>query len=337
MSPRPAAVLRRAPRARTRDPAEKRARAMAAARRLFVERGYAATTTADVAREAGVSEGILFHHFGSKEGLLAAVAGEYGRGLAAAMFEAAPLGPTPALGGGDAAPRLRLRARAGHPRPAARAHGGSQQPPDGAPGEPARRSCGALARAFADWSGRGLLRARWTPQIAAELLFALVEAALTECFVHGDGEREEDYLRETVRCVEGALAPLPDSSTPPEERSPSMSRPFPDDPFLRGNYAPWPMEGEIQDLVVVGEIPRELAGHATIRNGPNPQFAPRGRYHWFDGDGMIHAFRLRDGQASYRNRWVRTARFQLERAAGEALFGGLASMGSSATRASAPA
>ena len=74
-----------------------------------------------------------------------------------------------------------------------------------------------------------------------------------------------------------------------------MSKPFPtDDPFLKDNYAPWPLEGDVHDLVVEGEIPRELAG-SYFRNGPNPQFAPRGRYHWFDGDGMIHAFRIRDG------------------------------------------
>ena len=54
-----------------------------------------------------------------------------------------------------------------------------------------------------------------------------------------------------------------------------MSRPFPtDDPFLNGNYAPWPLEGDVHDLVVEGEIPRELAG-TYFRNGPNPQFAPR--------------------------------------------------------------
>ncbi|MBI3302120.1 MAG: carotenoid oxygenase family protein [Deltaproteobacteria bacterium] len=104
-----------------------------------------------------------------------------------------------------------------------------------------------------------------------------------------------------------------------------MSRPFPDDPFLRDNYGPWPMEGEIHDLVVEGEIPRELNG-TLYRNGPNPQFAPRGCYHWFDGDGMIHAFTIRDGKARYRNRWVRTERFKLEREAGEALFGGLNDM-----------
>jgi len=102
-----------------------------------------------------------------------------------------------------------------------------------------------------------------------------------------------------------------------------MSRSFPNDPFLRGNYAPWPMEGEVHDLVVEGEIPRALNG-TLYRNGANPQFAPRGRYHWFDGDGMIHAFAIREGKAHYRNRWVRTQRFQMEREAGEALWGGLA-------------
>ena len=54
-----------------------------------------------------------------------------------------------------------------------------------------------------------------------------------------------------------------------------MSRPFRDDPFLRGNYAPWPMEGEIHDLAVRGEIPRSLNG-TLYRNGSNPQYAPRG-------------------------------------------------------------
>ena len=106
-----------------------------------------------------------------------------------------------------------------------------------------------------------------------------------------------------------------------------MSRSLPENPFLMGGYAPWPMEGEICDLIVEGEIPAELSG-ALYRNGPNPQFAPRGNYHWFDGDGMIHAFFFRDGKVDYKNRWVRTGRFEQERAAGEALFAGLASPGS---------
>jgi carotenoid cleavage dioxygenase-like enzyme len=113
-----------------------------------------------------------------------------------------------------------------------------------------------------------------------------------------------------------------------------MSRPFSDDPFLRGNYAPFPLEGEIHDCVIEGEVPRELDG-TLYRNGPNPQYVPRGRYHWFDGDGMIHAFAIHDGRVAYRNRWVRTARFSLERAAGEGLFGGLADMAKTDPRAAA--
>src|SRR5258706_4293810 len=70
---------------RRRDPEAKRARLMASARELFAERGYAATTTADVARHAGVSEGIVFHQFGSKARLLEAVAAGYRRGVGQAM------------------------------------------------------------------------------------------------------------------------------------------------------------------------------------------------------------------------------------------------------------
>lgn len=99
-----------------------------------------------------------------------------------------------------------------------------------------------------------------------------------------------------------------------------MSRPFPTDhPFLTGPWEPWPMEGEIRDAVVEGEIPRGLRG-TLYRNGPNQQFAPRDRYHPFGGDGMIHAFAIEDGKCHYRNRWVRTPKFEAERQAGESLF-----------------
>ena len=106
-----------------------------------------------------------------------------------------------------------------------------------------------------------------------------------------------------------------------------MSEPMPKNPFLSGVWEPWPMEGEIIDLAVTGEVPRELYG-ALYRNGPNPQFAPRGGYHPFSGDGMIHAFSVRDGKVDYRNRFVRTPRFNAERAAGQALWSSF--MGNSA-------
>jgi len=92
--------------------------------------------------------------------------------------------------------------------------------------------------------------------------------------------------------------------------------------FLQGNFAPWRMEGVAEDLEVTGRIPHELAG-TYYRNGPNPAFEPPGRYHWFDGDGMIHAIALGDGRAHYRNRYVSSAGLKEERGAGRGLFSGL--------------
>lgn len=101
-----------------------------------------------------------------------------------------------------------------------------------------------------------------------------------------------------------------------------MAKPYPDQPFLRGRYAPWTFEGEIHDCIVEGEIPEALRG-SYYRNGANPQFAPRGAYHAFDGDGMIHGFQIDEGRCRYWNRWVRTERFELERRLGRSAFGGM--------------
>ncbi|MGD0142477.1 MAG: carotenoid oxygenase family protein [Rhizomicrobium sp.] len=100
-----------------------------------------------------------------------------------------------------------------------------------------------------------------------------------------------------------------------------MNAPARINPYLSGNFAPIATEDDFADLPLTGALPRELAG-TYYRTGPNPQFPPRDdHYHWFAGDGMIHAFRVADGKISYRNRWVRTPKWELEHAAGQALFG----------------
>jgi carotenoid cleavage dioxygenase len=48
-----------------------------------------------------------------------------------------------------------------------------------------------------------------------------------------------------------------------------------------------------------------------------------GRYHPFDGDGMVHVISFKNGQADYRNRFVRTRGFEAEQEAGQSLWGGL--------------
>src|SRR5918993_1373164 len=60
-------------RTKTDQTAETRSALIGAARRLFTERGYAATPTEEVVRGAGASRGALYHHFRDKEELFRAV------------------------------------------------------------------------------------------------------------------------------------------------------------------------------------------------------------------------------------------------------------------------
>lgn len=61
-----------------RPPGPAKARILDAAQRLFAERGVGETPTVMITKEAGVAEGSLFYHFGSKAGLLAALLDERG-------------------------------------------------------------------------------------------------------------------------------------------------------------------------------------------------------------------------------------------------------------------
>ncbi len=91
--------------------------------------------------------------------------------------------------------------------------------------------------------------------------------------------------------------------------------------FFTGNYAALTEEHDIAALPIEGQLPAGLSG-SLYRVGPNPQYAPRDNsYHWFSGDGMVHAFHIHAGKVAYSNRWARTPKWQLEHAAGRALFG----------------
>lgn len=93
-------------------------------------------------------------------------------------------------------------------------------------------------------------------------------------------------------------------------------------PFMSGPFTPNHVEVNATQLEVIGEIPERLDG-VYLRNTQNPVHQPRGTYHPFDGDGMLHLLSFRRGRLEYRNRFVRTKGFVEEQAAGRALYAGL--------------
>src|SRR5262245_27227253 len=109
---------------------------------------------------------------------------------------------------------------------------------------------------------------------------------------------------------DGILRPMHDISSPVAAKILS---------YGKGVFAGVADERNDADLPVEGELPPELYG-MFARNSPNPRFPPRGRYHWFDGDGMVHAVYFEDGRARYCNRYVQTRGLAIEEAAGTALW-----------------
>ncbi len=100
--------------------------------------------------------------------------------------------------------------------------------------------------------------------------------------------------------------------------------PKPDDhPYRTGAWQPQFVEYDADECdVVEGELPADLDG-VYLRNTENPVLPAIGRYHPFDGDGMLHAIRFANGRASYRNRFIRTAGLAAELEAGAPLWAGI--------------
>jgi len=69
-----------------------RGRLIATARRLFAEKGFAATSTEEILSEAAVSRGALYHHFASKTDLFQATFEAVEDELTARVLDAATIG-----------------------------------------------------------------------------------------------------------------------------------------------------------------------------------------------------------------------------------------------------
>lgn len=106
-------------------------------------------------------------------------------------------------------------------------------------------------------------------------------------------------------------------------RLPDRLPPDDDHPYRTGAWRPNFVEYDADELdVLEGTIPAELDG-VYLRNTENPVLPSIGRYHPFDGDGMVHAIRFERGAARYRNRFVRTKGLAAELEAGAPQWAGI--------------
>ena len=74
---------------RTRkEPEQRKQEIFAAAVQLFMEKGYAATTVADITKAAGVAKGTFFYYFATKDVLLEAIGRRWAEAFARRYEEA---------------------------------------------------------------------------------------------------------------------------------------------------------------------------------------------------------------------------------------------------------
>jgi carotenoid cleavage dioxygenase len=118
--------------------------------------------------------------------------------------------------------------------------------------------------------------------------------------------------------IAGAPAAWPRSTAPATSSTPTG--------LLFDNPLRTPLRGyHGQDVAcdavhIEGKLPVDLRG-VFYRNGPGLFERGGQRYkHWFDGDGLVHAWRFTDRGVSHRARFVQTAKFKAEQEADEFLF-----------------
>src|SRR5690625_325621 len=109
--------------------------------------------------------------------------------------------------------------------------------------------------------------------------------------------------------------PIPEPEVWPQIRFPEPLHPF---------DAPVRVEADIHGLECTqGEVPEHLDGtfFKVVCDRQYPKFVDEGPLGSFNDDGMALKFRFEKGRVDYKSRYIKTPRFQAERAAGRSLFG----------------
>ena len=88
-----------------------------------------------------------------------------------------------------------------------------------------------------------------------------------------------------------------------------------------GFFAPMRFEAQVDDCVVEGELPAGLRG-TFYRSCADRRFPPLYPHDTpYNSDGAVDRFHFYDGNVDFRSRYVKTVRYQAERAAHKPLFG----------------
>jgi carotenoid cleavage dioxygenase len=92
-------------------------------------------------------------------------------------------------------------------------------------------------------------------------------------------------------------------------------------PTKVGYFQPERFEADIYDCEVQGQVPKDLNG-AFIRLGGEFLYPPLFKDDApLNSDGYLSMFRFRNGVVDYKGRWVKTHRYQAQRAANRQLYG----------------
>jgi len=91
--------------------------------------------------------------------------------------------------------------------------------------------------------------------------------------------------------------------------------------FIGGLYQPSRVEGSVLDLEVEGVIPDEICG-TFYQVAPDHQYPPMFEDDtFFNGDGMVKAFKFEKGRVNFTSKYVKTDRLKAQRKAGRSLNG----------------
>lgn len=189
-----------------RNPEQKRLLLLTAAEELFGQNGFEGTSTAQIASHAGVSEGILFHHFGSKKGLFSALGEQFARAAAAASMpndhsqitEESVVRSAFAFAESNPALYNMMTKGAGE-----LTYADIQAQSDVV--------VAAIEKNLTQAMRRGDVR-QGDPKIMAQLQFAVVDAAINAWRNDPNTLRKENYIQEAINCMHAMLAPTSKSN-----------------------------------------------------------------------------------------------------------------------------